>query len=40
LRHEQRLGRVAVLVEMLREAALGAGEVAEVDLLSGLGVRF
>src|SRR5438067_287595 len=30
--------RIAVLVELLGEAAFGAREVAEVDLLAGLGV--
>src|SRR4029450_13192705 len=35
----QQCGRgVAVFVELLREAALGTGEIAEVDLLARLGV--
>src|SRR5712692_11971256 len=35
---QQCRGRVAVLVEVLGEAAFGLSEVAEVDLLAGLGI--
>ena len=35
---QQRFGRLSVLAEVLAEAAFGAGEVNEVNLLFGLGV--
>src|SRR5712691_5167730 len=35
---QQCRGRVAILVEVLGEAAFGLSEVAKVDLLAGLGI--
>lgn len=35
---QQRFGRLSVLAEVLAEAAFGAGEVNEVNLIAGLGV--